>query len=694
MRLARSGSDTRSISPRTRELLIGALHLSTLWALAFAQPLFDLLSRNAEFFVARGNTAGDLLLFSFGLIVLPPAAMLLVEAVALRVSVKLRAGVHLVLIAALAAALVLQILDQLVALSAGVLIVVALALGALAALACARTRFARTTLTVLSPAPLLFLALFLIFSPVSKLVFPEQDAGAEPSDSVASDAPVVMVAFDELPVSSLMNRGGRIDASRFPAFAALARRATWYPNATTVEWSTYRAVPAILTGRHPPRGALPIAADAPENLFTLLGGELELNVAETSTSLCPAELCPQDGAGESELERLRALVSDLSVVSAHLLLPEELRADLPRVDRTFGDFGGAAARGFEAEEAEGRAASFERFLASIPPRPRTLSFHHSVLPHAPYDYLPSGQLYPPPTLIPNFLGEQTRSASPFLVEFERQRHLLQLGYVDRLLGRLIRRLRALGIWDSALVVVTADHGISFAPGAPLREPSASNLASVANVPLFIKAPGQRRGRRSPRHLCTSDILAEVMRTLEAKPVPGAGPCPDREVRIRGRGRTVRLSLPAFLRQRRRTLSESARQLGAGRGWGAVYHAGAHPRLIGRRRAALASPPSREIRASLVDPNRYRAVDPRGSVVPALVEGTIDGPIRVGAPLAIAVNGRIVAAARVHEARGALGFEALIRPRAFRRGANRVEVLAVRHSAGRLRLEPLGGVSGS
>ena len=33
-----------------------ALHLGGLWALAFAQPLFDLLGRNAQFFVARGST--------------------------------------------------------------------------------------------------------------------------------------------------------------------------------------------------------------------------------------------------------------------------------------------------------------------------------------------------------------------------------------------------------------------------------------------------------------------------------------------------------------------------------------------------------------------------------------------------------------------------------------------------------------
>ena len=45
-----------------------------------------------------------------------------------------------------------------------------------------------------------------------------------------------------------------------------------------------------------------------------------------------------------------------------------------------------------------------------------------------------------------------------------QRHLLQLGFTDRLLGRLVTRLRRAGLYDRSLLVVTADHGASFRPG--------------------------------------------------------------------------------------------------------------------------------------------------------------------------------------------------------------------------------------
>ena len=74
-----------------------------------------------------------------------------------------------------------------------------------------------------------------------------------------------------------------------------------------------------------------------------------------------------------------------------------------------------------------------------------------------------------------------------------QRHLLQLGYVDAFLGRLCDRLKEAGLYDRALVVVTADHGCSFRPGDSYRDLTRANYPDVLRVPLLVKAPGQRQG---------------------------------------------------------------------------------------------------------------------------------------------------------------------------------------------------------
>ena len=68
----------------------------------------------------------------------------------------------------------------------------------------------RSVLTILAPAPLLFLALFLINSPLDKLSLTSRRAG-EPAAGDLGPTPVVLVVFDELPLASLARRraGGR-----------------------------------------------------------------------------------------------------------------------------------------------------------------------------------------------------------------------------------------------------------------------------------------------------------------------------------------------------------------------------------------------------------------------------------------------------------------------------------------------------
>ena len=72
--------------------------------------------------------------------------------------------------------------------------------------------------------------------------------------SVGSDATakkpqhpnVVLIVFDEFGGDILLGPNGKIDAGRYPNFAALARDGTWFRNAQTSYDSTTKAVPLIL----------------------------------------------------------------------------------------------------------------------------------------------------------------------------------------------------------------------------------------------------------------------------------------------------------------------------------------------------------------------------------------------------------------------------------------------------------------
>ena len=167
-----------------------------LWSLAVAQPLFDLLGDAPEFFVARENTRGDILLLALGLTLVPPLAFTAVEALATAASPAAGRLVHLVLVFALAAAFALQLVKELTGGPAGLLIAAAVVLGLAAAAAYARIRAVRAVLSALAPAPLVFVFVFLVLSPVSKLVFPRESAASDVA--VRAETPVVMIVFDEL----------------------------------------------------------------------------------------------------------------------------------------------------------------------------------------------------------------------------------------------------------------------------------------------------------------------------------------------------------------------------------------------------------------------------------------------------------------------------------------------------------------
>ena len=380
-----------------------ALHLGGLWALAFAQPLFDLLGRNAQFFVARDSTRADILLLALGYAFVPPlAGAALVWALG-RLRPALGRAALLALVGLLVAALVLPPLGRALGGSAAA-VAVAAAVGAGAAALYARAAPARSFLTILSPAPVFVVVLFLFGSPVSELILPGEAAGST-AGPARSTTPIVQVVFDELPETTIDTGDGTVDAALFPNLARFARDATWYRNATTVDDLTAEAVPAQLTGERPERGSIPTTRDHPRSLFTLFRRSHELTVVEPITDLCPERLCAKPRLATPE--RLDALRSDLSIVARHLLLPSDLRDGLPRVDGAWEDFDGGATTGdirggdklmpdvLARLAANDTAAGFERAIAAVgrPHARPPLVFIHSTLPHGPWRRLPDGREY-------------------------------------------------------------------------------------------------------------------------------------------------------------------------------------------------------------------------------------------------------------------------------------------------------------
>jgi len=675
-----------------------AAHVAALWGFAVAQPLLHLLGGHPEFFWARGAEAGDIVVLALCVAVAPPLLLVGLEWLAGLLSRELAWGVQVAYVAVLAAAALLQLLGVdawPVALAVG------LVAGAAAAVIYVRTAAARSLLGVLSPAPLAFLALFLLLSDVSPIVLGDSDdvqaAGG------GSQAPVVLVIFDEFPVNSLMGPDGRVDAQRFPNSARLAADATWYRNTASVEQDTPYAVPAILDGRLPRPERLPVAADHPRNIFSLLGSRYELHVQEDATALCAPALCAA-GARERFPGRMRSLSRDVALAYAHLILPDLAEDELDA------DTGEAVAatratpretqphryRRLHANLTAGRPRRFEAFVAGIKggSQPR-LHLIHALLPHVPFQYLPSGHRYrsSPHSALP---GLETRPgySVPFLVKQSYARHLLQLGATDRLLGKLLDRLHEVAIYDRALVAVVADHGISFRRGHDRRLVRAANVEDIAPVPFFVKAPGQRRGAISDKPLRTVDVLPTVADILHVRipwPVDGRSartsttPAQRQRRIIAKRFSHVYLvDTPAYERERRAALERKLRLFGTG-----TYSFAPRPDLVGRRVEELSPLPLGRERAVIARSERYRDVHPARFAPALLVGHIVGGRRRGGRVVAVAVNGRVAATGRTFTLEGSRGeqFSVLIPERALVPGLDRIEVLLA--GAGRLQILRVG-----
>lgn len=522
------------------------VQLFALWGFAVAQPIYETLKDEPFWFAVQGYDGVDVVIYAVALLVVPPVVLLGVERLLGLASSRLAGFAHGLFVVALAAFIIGRALD-----------VVELGYRVLAALACAfiferllRAWYPmRLFVSICSVAPIVFVAIFVQSAPLAALS--KQDAPVVASQSIEGDTPVVVIIFDEFPTESLMTPNRRVDRVRYPSFAALASTATWYRNASTVHDYTFWAVPAILDGRRPSQDELPTVADHGQNLLTLLSGsDYEVHAFESVTRLCPAGVCPQRPQ-PSVLRRIRdAGVHVERSLKSFLFLTGSYQPELPDWINPTGQV--------------------ERFLDAVQPRAgRQLYVLHVLLPHSPWRFLPSGRTYDS-QLAGLAHGRWTSNERD--VDRSYQRHLLQVGYVDRVLGEIARKLKDTGLWDRSLLVVTADHGVSFHPGDERRTVDLANVADIAFVPLFVKTPRQRVGRVDDHEARTIDVVPTIADTLgflvpwhvDGRSLRAADrPLHPGVVVASAAGPAIHASWATLERQRADTMSQKTELFGAG-----------------------------------------------------------------------------------------------------------------------------------
>jgi hypothetical protein len=677
-------------------------HLFAISGFAFAQPLLDRISQHTPYLIdLQFNRTGILVLAAAIMLLVPGVLLGLVELVGWR-RPKTRLIAHYAAIGSLSFLAGLSIgrvfLSRPPLRDHGVPWFVHIAAAAACAVVFsvlyARRARLRQFVGIASLGAIAFPIQFLFASPVCKLVIPPPPQTALPTVHAERPAPIVMVVFDEFDGLALMDRQGRIDDDLFPNFGRLAKKALWFPSATAVHYRTERALPALLTGSYAPHNVASTELEFPDNLFALIrrSGQYQTLAFEPFTRLCKPDPPAESKPTVSVASRVAVTAVTLSKVYVNALLPPDspLTPPIPRSWFSMGDVDrskyaeGPNVRRFPWDLA--RKELLTEFLSILNREDQpTLHFLHVGLPHNPWMYLPSGKNYEPKMRFPMrskaFAQDEIWIDDDLAVLQSWERYVWQLQFVDRFIGELIDTLQARGLWDESLVVVTADHGVSFVPNQPRRIPVRENAPEIASVPLFIKLPTGQPSLAADvtaRNVETIDIVPSIASALGLTlptPVDGSSVF-DRDRPDRPR-KTMQLDQQLLLL--RPDFSEKMSAL-----------AGMHDRFApdGPARAdrdlpkwsgmavsemTVSDQPAREITLTLGGDVATE------EVVPCFIEGEFDEWDSSAPPsvVALALNGRIETVTRTYRDASAAGcWAGAIREEAYHLGQNRLEIFEV------------------
>ena len=557
---------------RDRVLLRHFLVYIVLTTVAIAQPILQLYGDNLTIFVSSRISGWQVLLFGLVIILLPPLLMSLGEVVIGSIFARQRKHAHNFFVF-IGLWLIVLLLLRSVSFGAWP---VALCITAVLALGLLRVyvnwNAVGSWVRLMSPLSLVVMAMFAIS--VKDVVWVADIGAADvvinkgPTTAATprADVSVVMVILDEAPLFPLLNADGKINSSRFPGFASLANSSTWYRNDVASSQYTTSAVPSILTGVLPIRAPAPLVVNYPKNLFTLLGGNMAMDVQEIMTSLCPKQLCekaavspsddttPEDNNSPEDADIDQAketsefgrFLRDTSIVLGHKLLPEGLRQHLPTIDEAWGNFGGAKNNADQTSSADSTVAPDElsQESSSLPSiqyestetmkesklkwrsggpvsqvlRVETLTkrateqaiptlhFAHVLLPHRPWNLTSDGRS----SAKPNYDQDNPKEIDASRDQY--QKFLHQYAATDKIIGDLVAKLRASKNWDRTMLIVTADHGITFEPSEHKRDTNATRIDTMEDlyrVPLFIKYPDQTVFEANDCPVMAVDILPTI-----------------------------------------------------------------------------------------------------------------------------------------------------------------------------------------
>ncbi len=357
-------------------------------------------------------------------------------------------------------------------------------------------KLGRKVLVLLVPLPLL-LAGRILWAPKAPVPLPSPRSAHAPRRTRA-----VFIIFDEMDYGWTFEH--RPEGLLLPQLDRLAKESCFFTQAFPPASETHRSIPALMTGN-----LVASAKTASEREFLLqLPGKGWVRWSEAEDLTRKASRLGQSSFFldfyHSYNQKYRDLRPELEISRFpegrwhaakgwHRSLSAAIAHQWRCVVETLP---GGTTLGEEPDDMAVRARVHQEMVRvsreALQSRAFDLVILHWPIPHA-------------PTIWDASTGELLNSARPLASNLD------NLALADRTLAELRDAMEASGQWDESLVIVTSDHWqrCDFGQALPLRPPG-----EYRRVPLLVKLPGQRDGRRLDQrisNLVAHDLVAQALK---------------------------------------------------------------------------------------------------------------------------------------------------------------------------------------
>jgi hypothetical protein len=386
---------------------------------------------------------------------------------------------------------------------------------------------------------------------------------------------------------------------------------------------------------------------------------------------------------------MKSMFLDLSAIYLQVVLPGKYAEAFPSLGQTWRDFWQLSARQDSSKKDEEDANRFRQFITSLSGPPRAvLYFLHVEMPHGPWRFFPSGTEYnysrwssplAKEETLQGWGGDQSVAHRAF------QRYMIQLSYTDRLLGQMLDHLQAQGLLDPSLLVVTADHGMSFDENDSHRPVTGTNYVDILSVPFFVKLPFQKEAVIDDRNVETVDVPATIADVLGTEP----GWKWDGESLLRSSTRKTKrffswmmrkgapYEFPSFSCADSKAWKLKLMLFGSHVKIHDLFRVGPLKEIYGTSVNALRAETTDRIKTEIYNRKLLENVDTGSGFVPALISGKLrfEYGTSAGTIVVLALNGVVRASARSFRVdERTEGFAVLAPENSFRQGRNEVTVL--------------------